>query len=363
MSSKFIAANNATQVYNTKMSRLTTRPNVQNIRTTDQLLMFLAWEMNFINIKVTMDGEKPIVLYIGETLKVETKRKQVFTTIRSIEVDNVRLRHGKNIAVLAELYPFIDFHVFDSEAMSAYYCEDFKRATKKLKNIKAYNRMPTAKEYEYYTNYENLYLICNTTDDLIRNEPDYSELAKKELGDDDNDSKFYNLIKKMKHEFHELKEELNLGDLYKTKELILRLKPKSSLVKFRPNHGTGSQTAEFFAGTILLPIFSDYKSAECRMMIDPENFDNIITWNFEVLFENLNHWNDKERESLALNPFTGTPHPLGQLGNQMEICVLFAIIRDYFACTGSPFVTQLDADKLYNGMMIDEPENTDICLN
>lgn len=315
----FLIANNETQIYTATLSSQKTKPKSAISRQYSPVLQLLSWEINFINSKVEADG---LIVYIGETIPIKIGD----------------INHGSNIVILAKLYPFLSFYVFDEENYSSYYDQELFD----MQNVRVFQRMPFEEEYNNFSSNKNTYLICNLVEDSVRIEPIYVSSDKTT----DIISKTKEIANEKKI-FFEKKEESNIISLERSKELIKRLSPKSTLVKFRPNHSSKFSTFNFFNGIILLPIFSSEKSAECRMIIDEENLETEQVFNFELIFENLNYWNQIMREKEALNPFTKTSEPMGNYQNNMEFCVLFSILKDYYTSIGHIFSTYEDVNNLF----------------
>ena len=332
----YIVSSSRTQIYNPNMNRSIIYSSGGQ-RKDSRLLMLLAWEINFINRKVELKKNKATLIYIGENMKRELS-----------ENNTIVEEYGRNIKILAELYPFITFHVFDFPEINYVEIE--------ARNVTVHGRMINDEDIEHFKEDENLYVISNYTSLEIRNDPilnsEYYFRTNNLKDNEENRAKFNEYKFKQNKEFFELKEKNNIPDMVENKEIIHKLSPVSSMLKFRINHTNtyGNDEFEYYNGILLLPIFSGAKSLETRLIVD--NYEETAIWNFGILRSNLNHWNDKDRELLALNPFTGTPVGLSHnLGNQMEICVLFAILRDYFI---SMDVTVSDEDvySLYSDLFI-----------
>lgn len=303
------------QVYKSPFCDSHEQPSKAKQRKSDQRKKLLAFEINFIISCVEAHSK---IVYIGET----------------IQIKNGVQNHGENIYVLAKMFPFLTFHVYDDEEFS----ENYLPQLRDLSNVTIFGRMPTDEEIDFYKD-ENTYLIANIVEKSVRIERTYDEIKNKDAVEE------IKRIHEEKSEFFKIKEKMNLLSLRKSMNLVKKMCPKSSLLRFRPNHKDVT-SFEFFDGILMLPIFSDEKSAECRLIVNFEHIDLTTNWNFEHLFANLNYWNDKERERSSLNPFTGTGEPLLSYGNRMEYCIFFAILREYFKTISYPYATVYDIERL-----------------
>lgn len=304
-------------VYTNKLESSDKKPKKSNQRRSDERKKLLAFEINFILSNVEANST---IVYIGETYKL-TKSST---------------NHGENIYVLANLFPFLNFEVYDDEEFTEYYNPELFN----LSNVTIFGRMPTEEEYDMYRE-KTVYLIANIVERSIRMEKTYDVKHK------ENASKEIKRLHEEKVEFFNLKEKMNLISLNKSSTIVKKIYPKSSLLRFRPNHVNINEFS-FFDGILLLPIFSDEKSAECRLIVNYEYIDVSINWNFEQIFFNLNYWNDIEREKPSLNPFTNTLEPLLCYGNKMEYCIFFSILKEYFKTIGYMSPTEEDIQNLMN---------------
>lgn len=350
----YIPANHKTQIYKPSSNKISTYSQSTG-RMENRLLSLLAWEINFINTKVTLENGSATVVYIGENLRKEVIHNEFED--QSYEI----FEYGRNLSILSELYPFISFHFFDFINDSLKQAATFLLQEKP--NLKIYNRNITQDDINMLTNDRNLYVISNFTSDELRDEKVYDYkiyLLKNDLEDNEiNRSTFSNNAKEEKALFFGIKERKNISDMEKSKEIVDILKPKAAMVKFRPNHLGEDEDFTYYDGILLLPIFSSHKSMECRLIVT--DYDKLIKWNFKNLRENITFWNNKTRELPALNPFSNTAAPLPyQLGNQMEMCVLFSILRDYFA-TMKVVANSEDVYSLYSDLMADSAENEEYC--
>jgi hypothetical protein len=322
---EFIVIDANTVVYNPSMDTLETivKSSGGISRQTNDKLRLISFEMNFMTSKVEMTPPnskvevRPLIVYIGYA-------------------------PGTHLLKLMRLYGDFEFHLFDDvdppNSVLAY-------ANSPDSNCQVFFEYPTDEQIQAYREHENVYLISNYTNPDVRN--DNAE---------------------NRHELHIKKEETNAADMAVNMDYARRINARSSLLKFRPPHyhaGDRVHEFEFFRGIILLPIFSKPKSSECRMIVS--NYSETIQWDYRVLTYGLNSYNQTTREKLGLNPFTNngsnfSKKPLGnQLGNQMEICVLFAIIRDYFIAIGLPGPTETHVYNLYSRFIIGDIENAQHC--
>lgn len=317
-SAKFIPANRNTVVYSSEMSTLSNIEKQNGItRVYNNKLRLLAFEMNFLNTQVSVIPEmRPIVVYIGYC-------------------------PGDQITKLVKLYDFMDFHLFDDMDPSP----EILAFAAGNENVKLYDHYPTDEEIEQFrSQHNNVYLISNYTDNEVRRNANTSDKTARE-----------------KQEMHMLKEQKNIIDSQVNMDYAKRIGAKCSLLKFRPPHVHTEDKNKvtdfmFFKGKILLPIFSGPKSSECRMIVS--NYEETYKWDYRIVTFTINNWNFKIRESSALNPFTGMHNPLSnQLGNQFEICVFFAILRDYFICIGNENPAEMDVYSLYSQFIIGGMDN------
>ncbi len=362
MTSKYEQCNSSTQVYNQLMSESIDVPRKPTIRKTNPLLMTLAWEFNFLNVEVTYSKENPpIILYIGESLKPEYVESTVYDIDAISTTKELVNNKGKNIEILARCYSSFKFYAYDTNDVE--YCSSAALYAKKEdSNLKLFKRMPTDTELERFSKKKNVYLICNITDQSVRDEPDFEKEAMKELEESNlTKEEFYKekmrLIYELNKKFHELKESVNIKDLDEQQRIATIVMPVSSLFKFRPNHTLVNEYS-FFSGKILLPIFSKYKSAECRIVVTRDEIEIQTLWNFHILYKKINYWNDVTREKKGLNPFSGTALQFGQFGNGMEVLTLVSIFKDFFTKIGISDITQEEMLKFYADMLSDEPENS-----
>jgi hypothetical protein len=241
------------------------------------------------------------------------------------------------------LYQFIDFHFFDEleipRSLLAFEAGN--------PNSHFYDHLPTEEEIQTLKELPNLYLISNYVNLEIREKKESNKNAEQRFAD------------------HIRKEELNIPNSIQNMSYATLLNPKYALLLFRPPHFHQEDERkkcefEFFSGIVLLPIFSGLKSSECRMICT--NYDKKIFWNYKILTRGINKWNYDARESLALNPFTGTKIPLpNQLGNQMEISIFFSILRDFFICIGHENPSPTDVYSMYVQFIIGKNDNDDKC--
>jgi len=329
----YLKATSRTQIYNPEMLKseiyTTGEQGTQN-----RLLSLLSWEINFINKKVEIiPGEKTIIVYIGENLR------------RELVANEIVFNPAKNVEILAKMYHFIEFHFFDFT--------EFSNVIINEANVINYNRMIEESDFDYFID-KNVYLISNYTSFELREEPilDYGYyLLKNNLSDTKENRNIFEKYKlEEKASFFNLKESLNVSDIMHNKLFIEKINPRCAMVKFRPNHLNNLvEEIQYYSGILLMPIFSE-KSMECRLII--EDYSRFVAWNFEKLILGLNSWNTRDKKFLALNPFEGTTKPLGKgLGNQMEICILFHILKEYFMCMDVS-VKESDVINFYEGLLL-----------
>lgn len=323
---KFIQANCNTVVYNQKMKGddfAKTQKNKGITRLRNNTLRLFSFEINFINTSVKMgkNGESPNIIYIG-------------------------FSPGTHLIKLMNFYPFINFYLFDEVEISS----ELKSYAYNHDNVEIFETMPTDEHFELLNEMENTYLISNYTSTNTRKNQNIEEA---------DDEKRLNL--------HMEKERDNLTDSVVNMEFARKINAVCSLLKFRPPHihteaklklnGLDeliSGEFTFYNGIILLPIFSGAKSSECRMIVT--NYRDKIPHNYINITHIINKWNFSIKEMPALNPFNGSKTPLPyQLGNQFEISVFFAILKDYFNSIGVENVSVDDVYNLYTSIInIDE---------
>lgn len=318
---KKIQATCNTVVYNPKVQGLEnildSRGGIS--RKNNNKLRLLSFDMNFLNTSPDIGKRTPIIVVIC----------YISTT--------------KYITDLMSLYNFAEFHLFDELEIP----NDIKAYAYDKPNVKLYDHLPTDDELHTLSlNNEVLFPIINYTNIEIRKQN--SSLIKDA---------------KERYELHMNKEKLNIIDSKICMDYAKKLNGKSTLIKFRPPHfhkGETESDFEFFDGIVLLPIFSGDKSSECRIIV--KDYDKIIKWNYKLFSETINTWNMITREKQALNPFNNLEVPLpNQLGNQMEICILFAILRDYFITIRHQNVSVSDVYMLYSQFIIGGNDNDAVC--
>lgn len=319
---KMIPANCNTVVYNPSVEGLTNIISSEGgiTRLKDNKLRLLAFEMNFLNTCMSCTSGKPIIVYICYV-------------------------PSDHIMKLVKLYEFAEFHFFDELAPG----NEIQAFAAGNSNVTLYDHLPTDEEMEHFnSNSDRVYLISNFTNKEIRLRNDNENVTSGE-----------------KYNLHIRKEELNVTDSQRNINFAKKINAKYSLIKFRPPHYHKDEKDKrcdfnFFKGIILLPIFSGPKTSECRMIVN--NYDEIIVWDYRILSHALNRWNMTTREMRALNPFSGRENPLPyQLGNQFEICVFFAILRDYFISIGHENPLASDVYSLYSQFIMGGFDNSDIC--
>jgi hypothetical protein len=312
----FVVANNTSMIYDEMKGSYIGRKKLSTYsRISNEMLMLFSNCLSFLNGWVTLDENgKAVVVYINGT-------------------------NGKHLCKLFKLYDFITFHIYDDIEP----CRELAESIRTEHNVVFFNNIPRPEEFKVkYESEQNVYLISEYTDPRIRFEPNYDNLTESE-------------IIKEKENFHFMKEELIIIDSGKNLEFCQAVNAKVTMVKFRPPHvylTKAQKEFKFFDGTILMPIFSDPKSVNCRMILN--KYETIVTWNYVKFSGILNTWHYETKEKLGLNPFTGNPNPLpGQLGNQFEMCVLFSLIRDYYFTIGHAFASEGDVFNLYNEFLVD----------
>lgn len=315
--SQFIEANKEAMIYDETKSAYVGSTKLNKItRISNELLMLLSNCFWFINSIVTLNEQKrALIVYIVGT-------------------------PTDHIAKLIKLYPFLDFDIYDELPLGSKLAEAINSSKSKINFI---NRNPTIDELKQYDNEDNnVFLINEYTDKRIRIEPDYSNSSHEEMI-------------RLKTEFHNAKEDIIREDAVKIIEMTTAVNAKASMVKFRPPHyylSKQQKNFEFFNGTVIMPIFSDPKSGNCRMIVI--DYVNKVKWDYIKFAGILNTWNYDTKEKLGLNPFTGDPNPLpNQLGNHFEICTLFSLIRDYYFVIGHPFSTENDVLNIYLAFILD----------
>lgn len=293
-------------------------------RITNETLESITYEMDFLNNLVTMGAGTPIIVCVG----------------------NAPANH---MIKIVELYRFCEFHLYDEMEFS-HEIQTF--AFTSNDRVKLFDYIPSDEQLKEYSNVQDrVYLISNYTNPEVRVKPDHSKLPFKDQQ-----------IAKL--EFHMKKEEYVRGDAAKNISIAQVLNPVAALLKFRPPHVHKNDLKRdeftFFNGEVMLPIFGGPKTSKCRMIVT--NYEEIVGWDYELFTRKINTWNDKIREMPALNPFTGNPNPLpNQLGNQMEICILFSIIKDYYITIGHENPSVTDVNNLYINFLIGECDNYAIC--
>lgn len=324
--SSFIRASRETLVYKPSLGDLIDIRLIPGTftRITNENLKSITYEMDFLNNLVTMDAGTPIVVYIGAA-------------------------PADHLSKIAELYEFLEFHIYDEIEFS----HDLQTyAFTSGGRVKLFDFIPSDEHLKGYSDKrERIYLVSNYTNPSIRVKQDYSKLASRDQ-------------QKAKLDFHMLKESCVRDDASKNIKIAQVLNPVAALLKFRPPHVHKGEMKRieftFFNGEVMMPIFGGPKTSECRMIVT--NYDDVIDWDYEFFTRKLNTWNDKIREMQAYNPFTGNPNPLpNQLGNQMEICILFSIIKDYYVAIGHENPSVADVNDLYSNFIIGSCENDSVC--
>ena len=322
----FVKASRETLVYKSSLGDLIDIRLIPGTftRITNENLKSTTYEMDFFNNLVTMDAGTPIVVYIGAA-------------------------PGDHIPKIAQLYEFMEFHIYDDMDFS----HDLQTyAFTSGGRVKLFNFTPSDEQLSEYSNKrERVYLVSSYTTPSIRTKPDHSKLAHRDQ-------------QKAKLEFHMKKESCVRDDAARNIKITQVLNPVAALLKFRPPHVHKGEEKRlefmFFNGEVMMPIFGGPKTSECRMIVT--NYEDVIDWDYEFFTKKLNTWNDKIREMQAYNPFTGNPNPLpNQLGNQMEICILFSIIKDYYISIGHENPSVADVNDLYSNFLIGTYENDSVC--
>lgn len=331
----YLKVDRTTQIYNPLMSK-TSQITKNSISKDERLLMLLTWEMNFINVKVKY-SEKTTIVYIGENMK----------DIYDEDNNEVICDYGRNISILAELYEFITFHVFDFEEFSDFYMPELKNK----RNVVFYGRNITEEDMNLLIDEPNLYVISNYTNIEVRKEQIINRikfLTEMNLDSTEENEELFKTYKlKENQRMFDLKENTALEDLEENKRIISRLNPIESLVKFRIPHKIVN-SLEYMTGIMLLPIFSGYKSLETRLIVVNPNLS--VVWNFSEVREIINYWNTNERQQFAINPFTKTTLGIPKFDNGMEVCIFFSIIKDYFL-TMDVEIAQQDAVDFFMGVI------------
>lgn len=325
----YIRADRKSLVYSTKrekMDRIKSR-RIGDIRQSNDMIKRFAFDLNFIMSYVDIiDDEMPTIIYVG-------------------------CCPGKHLTKIMELFKFFNFRLYDEVDMcpelEVYLVENAGR-------VEFYNYIPSPEElHTRYHKVNNRYFISCYTTLEIRNDPDFNALPTEELV-------------KARRDFHLLKEDCTTNDTIKTMEMARATDAICSFLKFRPyHHKEGDEDRKYlhFDGTIILPIFSEDRSSECRIVVNKYGDENQIMWSSKNLSYHINDWNFNIRESLALNPFTKNPNPLpNQLGNNFEVCALFSLIRDYFESVGHVEASENDAYNLYSGFIIEPPVDDAHCM-
>lgn len=325
---KFIPANHESMMYNESTPAYTGRFKSNDMtRISNELFMLFSNCLLFINGWVTLDeNKKATIIYINGT-------------------------KGKHLAKIIKLFPFITFHIYDELNL----CDELIISINETDNTEFFPYIPSNEELsDKYAKFdENIYLISEYTDKEIRNEPDYSGLK-----DED--------ILESKKKYHEKKEDLIVIDSDKNIEIAKAVNAKFSFLKFRPPHVYEHRKAKdfvFYNGNVVMPIFSDKKTVNCRMVVN--NYTDLVKWDYNKFAGVLNTWHYDTKEKLGLNPITGGVNPLpNQLGNHFEICVLFSLIRDYYFTIGHSFAKDIDILNFYIDFLIDgRCDNDDVCNN
>lgn len=318
VTNKLVIANCNSMVYNPALGMLDSIGQKKTTRTRlgNDLLCYLSFDINFLNTCVNMEHGAPVVVYLCYLPSDHIKR-------------------------LVKMYEFIDFHFFDEMEIP----QDFSAFESGNDNCHFYDHLPEDDEIEALKELPNVYLISNYVDLEIRTMEEATTDKERSAN-------------------HARKEQLNVHCSDVNMSYATRINPKCAMLYFRPPHYHDGDTSkktefEFFNGTILLSLFSGIKSSESRMICT--NYEVRIPWNYKILSHAINKWNYETRETLALNPFTGTKISLpNQLGNQMEISIFFAILRDYFTCIGHENASATDVYAMYSQFIIGKYDN-DTC--
>lgn len=312
----FFDENNTTYIGRKGLSGIT--------RISNEMLMLFSNCLSFLNTTVTLDKNgNAIIVYINGT-------------------------PGKHLAKILKLYPFITFHIYDEFNP----CDELITALNNVNDKnKFFNYIPSIEELteKYLESKEYIYLISEYTDKRIRIEPNYDGLSNEEL-------------LKVKSEYHNLKEELIRVDAKVNISITKAVNARMSMLKFRPPHfyiTKKEKDFEFFSAIkIIMPIFSDARSVNCRMIVC--NYDELVKWNYMRFADVLNTWHYHTKEQLAKNPFNGGYAPLpNQLGNQFEISLLFSLIRDYYFTISHAYCSETDVLNLYLNFLIDDQCSSD----
>lgn len=318
---EFIVANNETQIFKNSLESMKKVPEINSNKKAIPLLRILADEINFINSKVLKDDST--IVYIGETIPITSNED-----------------HGKNLYILSCLFPNMTFHFFDDFRFSDKIFPDLRNS----ENVQIYERYPEDDEIAFFSENQNCYLICNYTDYDIRTEPSFAPNEQR------SPSESVESIHRKKQEYFLFKEERNLESLRICQDYLERINARSSLIKFRLNR-SNTEDFTFSDGILILPIFADFKSGICRIIVDFENIQTKTQWDFAKKFLQINYWNGVIREKTALNPFTKTAEPMGKYRNRMEMCIFFSILSDYYKVIGYEFPSFEDVDGLFKNFI------------
>ena len=202
---------------------------------------------------------------------------------------------GHHIVILAEMFPEIHFHLFDSEP--------FYKELNDIPTVYIYNRYFTEYDEEEWKNKPCLFISD------IRN-----------LKYDSSKTKLENRIENEEHVWN---------DMSIQKEWVEKIKPIHSLLKFRLPYAENyclqeGKTREYLDGTVFVQPFSKPESSETRLCVSS---NNLYTkhWDLVDYEEKMCHHNFEVRPSHKYkNPLGG--HTMvhekhGLLNNYDSICL------------------------------------------
>lgn len=281
-------------------------------RITNSYLMYISTYIMFLNVFI------------------QGKKNDEDKTIAKIVI--IGVQNYDVILKICQMYPFFNFDIYDDSEPTASFISFIKEKNNK-DNISYFNHFPSIEDLKekYYSDTIPLYSIIDFTNKEIKEDIFFSP--------NEND-------KKMQYQLY--KEELLLQDSRKIMEYVKALEPLKSLVKFRPPHNYKDKKTnnfEFFDGTVILPIFSDVKTSSSHIIVS--KIDDTVNWDIEKYNETCNVWNYSTREKFGKNPFDGSNAPLqNQIGNSVEFCILFSILKDYFITISNGY--DIDEDIVFS---------------
>lgn len=241
----------------------------------------------------------------------------------NIKIIYIGAAPGFHLVKLMKLFPFIKFDLYDPEELNL---DLVQYISVNSNQVTFFNEKFILETCEKYNNSEeNIYLITDNRDVMFMKE-------------DFNDKINFQIQKEISYA-----EDMNFQ-----KEVCIKLNPKYAFLRFRPPHFYKETTIEpaifeYFAGTVWLMIYNDYKSTEGRIAVNDFTKDN-FRWNYKKYQFRLNFFNDKVRESSLTNPVTLDQTPLpNQLGNKFETVMMIQIIIDYMITIGylNPRISEL----------------------